>query len=126
MSMNASISQVEIIDAAVARILNSGRCISDNGSEYVYNGVKCPVGFYLKKPNRALRTKVQSWDELDSLLKPEVRGFPREFWQDLQNIHDWKFIWYWDNNRLNISPRGKNWIDKIKKKWTVNGTDNNR
>ncbi len=49
---------------------------------------------------------------LDQLLKPEYRGHSRDFWGDLQELHDKNY--YWNNGLTQV---GKECVDYIKSKY---------
>ena len=115
----------KIIDESIHRILTNGRCLSYKGSEYIMDVKRCPVGHYLINPRRVPARKVQSWTgNYNKFFIEQYRGLPLEFWQDLQNLHDWDFLWYRDDkNKTVLSRNGKYWVDKIKNKWKTKSED---
>lgn len=88
------------------------------------SGCKCAVGRYLRTDIeiKGLRLPSVSIDSLcdynnvnhiDSLLIEEVRGHGYEFWNDLQQLHD--YDGYWDNNK--ISYEGRKYAHELLKRY---------
>lgn len=54
-------------------------------------------------------------DGFEAMLKPEYRGHPIEFYNDIQSFHDYKHFW----TDTGLSESGKREVINLKERWPV-------
>lgn len=104
------LSMTEVLDDTIQFYKGNPRASSKNGCRYSMETEKgetihCALGRFLIDPEDVerklkgdvcgaldLATRMKQPD-LDALLKPEVRGFPLQFWDHLQCFHDTDEYW---------------------------------
>lgn len=120
-------SKVEIIQETVdyySADPNTRRAKNEHGDCVYINSCDqmCAVGRCMVNPRLAEGIMASYQDMVSNLntrghqqvFKPEYEGHPAEFWQTLQNLHDFNF--YWTDNGL--SERGKIKVQDLIDKWT--------
>ena len=94
-----------------------GPCMYNNGA-----GRKCAVGMFIKPeyvddPEWTAEHNEDGAKFLlisnDDILVDEYQGLNREFWEDLQSLHDESV--FWDDNGL--SRQGNEYVKTIEAKW---------
>lgn len=113
----------EIIEETAAFYTSENRAKPDNGRRCQYltkDGRMCAVGRCLTDPARIEGNYIflQSIPNLDDELKPEYRGHPINFWQDLQRLHDYTFNW----NNEGLSNDGESVRNRLLEKWVVDAS----
>ena len=90
-----------------------GHCMTDVAIE-MYGGTEGGVerlamaaGDFNDDDSEASDEELQGW--LDSILKPEYRGHPLQFWENVQRFHDTAD--YWDETSL--TPRGITYLNSL-------------
>ncbi len=99
-------TETQDTDATACRYFIAGRC--------------CPVGRCLENPIefQDVHLSVILLDigyKLESILKPEYRGYPLGFWASLQKLHDQPL--FWDENGL--SAMGRATVEGIKREFNL-------
>ncbi len=111
-------TMLETLNETTSAYTSKNRASNRKGECYYFKKDKCcAVGRCLEDPK-----KFEKWDcrvdrlpKLEENLKPEYRGFPIKFWEDLQHLHD--HVHFWDEKGL--SEAGKKRVDKIKKRFKL-------
>lgn len=133
-------SRAEIINMVEARYQNPGNRSFDTArhmARYSYRDKLCPLGMCMIDPakipeklnglhvvqlvcnlNRSAgcsirQTRHEPSPELDLLLKPEYRGHPVAFWEDLQLLHD--AATHFDEH--GYSARGRRFLSRLRHIW---------
>ena len=91
------------------------RCISADGNcQYTWGDKHCAIGRYLKpkyqietwKENeesvKGLMDCSEDYCEIDWCLRDEVHGLDVEFWADLQDMHDGRRNWNYEDKGLTL------------------------
>ena len=93
----------------------SNRCMDDDSTCMYTNdqGKHCAIGRFLLPEHQTLefanvhiQDNVENLEgviNLDDVLIPEVRGFPVDFWNDLQVLHDGRYYWSESRNCIGIA-----------------------
>jgi len=114
-------TMLQTLDETAGAYTSKTRAIARDGSCWYFQAGKCcAVGRCLEDPKRfsSVDANVSYLDAeygLDSILKPEYRGFPLTFWTVLQRLHDNEDNW--DENGL--SEHGKQSAKRIKEKFKL-------
>lgn len=104
---------LEVLDETIAAYTSETRAINGNGDCYYYTreGRMCAIGRCLEDPKQfegvmCAVSNIEDYskgiDFLD-LFKPEYRGLPVSFWQELQDLHDVEGNW----NKEGLSAAGE-------------------
>jgi hypothetical protein len=112
-------TKLEIIDETVKFYSkNTERRAKKNGlcSYLNEDGNKCAVGRCAKNPgelsNGPFNEVIEDLTD-EEIFLPRYRGHDKEFWNDLQSLHD--SDGYWDYNSL--SKCGERRVGNLKNKW---------
>lgn len=120
------LTKQQILLTILDNIRKNGRALIDGKSCYVNSrGVLCPIGLFCKNPKLPQNNdsiwdrKVRTWteEEADKELIPDVMCHEKEFWQDMQNLHDFNYLWNEDNRTM--SDYGKRFLHIIKSRWSI-------
>src|SRR5688572_1556530 len=112
-------NRLEIIEETVKYYSEdiTRRAITEKGGcDYLtYEGKMCAVGRCMINPQPfyAGVTILNLESPLETLLKPEYRGHPIEFWAELQRLHDTRHYWY----DQGLSNDGLFYLKKLKERW---------
>jgi hypothetical protein len=121
-------TKIEIIDETVAYYSEDVSRRSISKGEYRYfgdNGKKCAyarcwkdnaIGF---RENTTARS--ENMPEPDDLVRDEYKGYNRDFWQDIQSIHDANR--YWDEKGMTEIGRAK--VENLKRLYSIELNPNN-
>lgn len=112
-------SKLDIINETVAHYNSENRGTDQHGyCEYFSEetGNACAVGRCMKNPKKGYEG---TFDDLvagnfkQTDLKPEYRGHCKEFWGDLQSLHDDESNW----TKKGLAARAKKLVSELKNKW---------
>lgn len=112
-------TMLETLNETAAAYTRNTRAVDpeNGGCRYFMNGRCCAVGRCMLNPEQHENYLggVNRFSDLDALLKSEYRGFPIDFWRDLQDLHDWEDNW--DENGL--TETGKTKVANIKEEFEL-------
>ena len=110
-------TMLETLNETVAAYTSKTRAVEIGGCRYFTNGRCCAIGRCMIDPEKYkdYAGDAESFQDLDSLLKPEYRGFPIDFWLALQYLHDIPMNW----NNEGLSENGKTTVERIKKRFKL-------
>ena len=111
-------TMLQTLNETASAYTSKTRAANRKGNCYYFkNGKCCAIGRCLAEPEKFAKwdCKVFGLPKLESILKPEYRGYLIAFWEALQHLHDNPY--YWDENGL--SYIGKKQFEKIKKKFNL-------
>lgn len=89
-------TMLETLDETTTAYTRITRAARTSGGCYYYmeGGRMCAVGRCMSKPQMFAHNGSRACElNLDPLLKPEYRGFPDDFWNKLQELHDESDNW---------------------------------
>lgn len=112
-------TMLETLNETTAAYTSKTRAVDpeSGGCRYFAQGKCCAVGRCMLDPEvyKNYLGNVNRFGDLDSLLKPEYRGFPIDFWLDLQDLHDWDGNW----NETGLTTLGKKKVRDIKEEFKL-------
>lgn len=125
-------TKIEIIDETVAYIKKNGRSVDELGycmyRKEVPSGdiIGCAVGRCIIPEKyseyfegiSALKLDTIAKTDLDNLLKKEYRGHSKDFWGDLQRLHDG--VDHWTNDIMpKLTKEGFKYVEHLKQKYKL-------
>jgi len=110
-------TMLETLDETVEAYTSETRAAYEQGgcSYLTDDGRMCAIGRCMLSPGdfmlfQSVRDIADSLDEgIDSVLKPEYRGYPLAFWEALQDLHDTKSNW----DERGLTALGREAADEI-------------